>query len=57
MSDLLKNFKKLGVVKLKNFFTDQEINLIAALTFGLEVFTIIEHSLSIIVLFFQTYVE
>ena len=29
MSDLLKNFKKDGVVKLKNFFTDQEINLIS----------------------------
>ena len=29
MSDLLKNFKKHGVVKLKNFFTDQEINLIS----------------------------
>jgi hypothetical protein len=29
MSDLLKNFKKNGVVKLKNFFTDQEINLIS----------------------------
>ena len=28
MSDLLKNFKKHGVVKLKNFFTDQEINSI-----------------------------
>jgi len=32
MSDLLKNFKKHGVVKLKNFFTDQEINLISKRT-------------------------
>jgi len=29
MSHLLNNFKKHGVVKLKNFFTDQEINLIS----------------------------
>lgn len=29
MSDLLKNFKKHGVVVLKNFFTNHEINLIS----------------------------
>ena len=29
MNNILKNFRKHGVVKLKNFFTDQEINLIS----------------------------
>jgi hypothetical protein len=30
MSQLLNNFKKHGVVHIKNFFTDQEINLLSA---------------------------
>ena len=29
MSDLLENFKKKGIVKIKNFFTDQEIDLLS----------------------------
>ena len=32
MNDLLKDFRKNGVVTIKNFFTDQEINLLSERT-------------------------